>query len=177
MRRVAFLFTLALVLGSQATAWSQDKTPGSSKKLPAGVYAVLRDGLKEKDVLPLKEGEALVVHEYRFLKKEANQPPRFLVVRAVPDVTLDLANEPKVIKAGDEVVGILLKLQPKAAKALEQLTKDHVDKEVAIIVGGEVVTTHKIRTVITGGDVQITSCAPKAAGYLLEQLQALHKKQ
>jgi hypothetical protein len=43
---------------------------------------------------------------------------------------------------------------------------------IAIIIGGEVVTMHKICNVIKGGDVQITSCAAGAAKYLLEQLAA-----
>jgi preprotein translocase subunit SecD len=70
------------------------------------------------------------------------------------------------------VVRILLKLQPKAAVALERLTSQRVGEHVAILIGGEVVTTHTIRTTIKGGDVQITSCAAGAANYLLEQLQA-----
>jgi hypothetical protein len=37
------------------------------------------------------------------------------------------------------------------------------------------VTMHKIREVIKGGNVQITSCAAGAAKYLLEQLRA-HQK-
>jgi preprotein translocase subunit SecD len=66
---------------------------------------------------------------------------------------------------------IQLKLKPKAAQALEDLTRGHLGRQVAIVIGGEVVTMHKVRTVIKGGDVQITSCAPGAAEYLLKQLQ------
>src|SRR5215472_6702548 len=102
----------------------------------------------------------------------ATKLPRFLVVRSAPDVTLDLAGKPKAVKEGEEVVRILLKLQPKAATALERLTSDRLGRQIAIVLGGEVVTTHKIREVIKGGEVQITSCAAGAANYLLDQLQA-----
>ena len=71
---------------------------------------------------------------------------------------------------------ILLKLQPKAATALERLTSERIGREIAIVLRGDVVTMHKIRTVIKGGEVQITSCAAGAADYLLEQLQCLQKK-
>jgi preprotein translocase subunit SecD len=141
-----------------------------------GLYAVLRDSLQEKDVLPLKDGEVLVVHHHRYLKKDDKEPPRFLVVRAAPDVDLDLADEPKAVKEGEEVVRIFLKLQPKAATALERLTTDRLGEQVVIVLGGEVVTMHKIREAIKGGDVQITSCAAGAAKYLLEQLHAHYKK-
>ena len=61
---------------------------------------------------------------------------------------------------------------PKAAAVVEQLTHANLGREVPIILGGEVVTTHKIRQVIKGGEVQITSCAPGAAAYLVKQLRA-----
>jgi preprotein translocase subunit SecD len=154
--------------------WAQDTKP--PKKIPNGVYAVLRDSLDKKDVLPLKDGETLIVHEHRYLKNADKEPPRFLVVRMTADVDLDLAEAPKAVKEGEDVVRILLRLRPEAAKALERLTADRVGKQVTIVLGGEVVTMHKIREVIKGGDVQITSCAAGAANFLLEQLQAHQKK-
>jgi preprotein translocase subunit SecD len=172
----ARILTTMFVLSSQAAVWPQDEAARARKQIPDGVYAVQRDSLKEKDVLPLKDGEAMVVNRHRYLKKDANEPPRFVVVHSAPEVALDLVGAPKAIKEGEEVVRILLKLQPKAATALERLTREQQSKQVAIVVGGEVVTMHKIRAVIKGGDVQITSCAAGAAGYLLEQLQAQQKQ-
>jgi preprotein translocase subunit SecD len=176
MHRSACLVAAVLLLGGGASAMARDKKPESAKKLPDGVYAVLRDSDKEKDVLPLKDGEALAVNRHRYLKKGDKEPQRFLVVRSAPDVELDLVGEPKAVKEGDDVVRILLKLRPKAATALERLTTDRLGKQLTIVIGGEVVTTHKVREVIKGGDVQITSCAAGAAKYLLEQLQARQKK-
>ena len=175
MSRSACALTAVFLLGSQAAVWPQENAPASGKKLPDGIYAVQRDGPKEKDVLPLNDGEVLVVNRHRYVKNAANEPPRFLVVRSAPEVALDLTSEPTAVKEGGEVVRILLKLRPKAAAALERLTRDHLGRQVAIVLGGEVVTAHKVRTVIKGGDVQITSCAPGAAGYLLKQLQALQR--
>jgi len=170
MSRSACALAVALLLGGQALA--DDKAPTPAKKLPDGVYAVLREGPQEKDVLPLKDGEALAVNRHRYLKDGDKEPPRFLAVRAAPDVLLDLAAEPKAVKEKEEVMRILLKLRPKAAAALERLTRDHLGRPVAIVIGGEVVTAHKVRSVIKGGDVQISSCAPGPAGYLLKQLQS-----
>jgi hypothetical protein len=164
--------TLAMV----ALAWPQDdKTPPSPKKVPDGVYAVLRESLKKEDVLPLKEGEVLVVHHARYLKEDNKEPPHFLVVHSAPDVVLDLASKPKALKEGTEVVRISLKLQPKAATALERLTRDHLGRQLTIVLGEEVVTMHKIREVIKGGHAQISCCAAGSANYLLEQLEAYQK--
>jgi preprotein translocase subunit SecD len=176
MSRCAPLLGILLLLGSTAAVCSQDKSPASAKKLPDGIYAVQRDSPKEKDVLPLKDGEVLAVDHHRYLKNNETEPPRFLVVHSSPEVGLDLAGKPKAAKEDREVVRIFLKLQPKAATALERLTRAHVGRQVAIVLGGEVVTMHKIREVIKGGDVQISSCTPGAAGHLLMQLQDHHKK-
>jgi preprotein translocase subunit SecD len=175
MRRTVCFLAAWCFIGSYALAGPQDKTPQPPKKVPDGVYAVLRESLKEQDVLPLKEGEVLVVHQARYLKKDEKEPPRFLVVHSAPDVVLDLASKPKAVKEGTEVVRISLKLQPKAAAALERLTRDHLGKQVAIVLGGEVVTMHKVREVLKGGDVQITCCASGSANYLLQQLES-HQK-
>jgi hypothetical protein len=171
MNRCACLLALALWFPGQALVSAQDKAAPETK--PAdGVYAVVRDSLKKKDVLPLGKGEVLVDHNHRYVKSKDSEPPRFLVVRSTPDVILDLAGEPKAIKDGAEVVGIELKLRPKAAQALERLTSDRLGKQVAIVLGGKVVTMHKVRSVIKGGEVKITSCVPRAVAYLLEQLKA-----
>jgi hypothetical protein len=177
MSRSAYFLAAVLCLGSQAAVLPQDKAPVSGQHLPDGVYAVQRDSLKEKDVLPLKDGEVLLVHRHRYVVKEKNEPPRFLVVRAAPHVNLDLVGEPKAVKEGEEVVRLLLTLQPQAATALERLTRDQLGRQVTIVVGGEVVTMHKIREVIKDGNVQITSCTPGGAGYLLKQLQGRSRKQ
>jgi preprotein translocase subunit SecD len=131
---------------------------------------VLRDGIREQDVLPLMDGEALVRNHCRYMKP--GEPTRYVVLRATPDVVLDLARAPEAAVEGGEVVRILLKLRPEAAAALERLTSDPHSRQVAIVLGGEVVTTHKVREAIRGGEVQITSCVPGGAVYLLDQLRA-----
>src|SRR5262249_11345814 len=113
---------------------------------------------------------------HRYLKQDMNEPPQHVVVHSAPDVPLDLAGPPEAVKEGTEVVQILLKLQPKAASALETLTQANLGRQGAIVIGGEVVTIHKVRQAIKGGEVQITSCTPGATNYLLEQLQAQQKK-
>src|SRR5262245_60004898 len=113
MRNLACIVTALILAGSYSSASTQDKTPALPKKLPAGIYAVLRESRKEKYVLPLKDGEVLVVNRHRYVKKDDQERPLFVVVRSAPDVELDLAGKPKAVKEGEEVVRILLKLKPK----------------------------------------------------------------
>ena len=172
MRCSAWLLAVLIFGASHVPVLAHDKPSAPPKKPASGVYVVLRESSKEKDVLPLKDREVLVINRHRYLKKDDSQPPLFVVVGSAPDVALDLAEKPKAEKEGKEVVRILLKLRPKAATALERVTADCRGKQIAIVLGGEVVTMHKVRQVIKGGTVQITSCATGAANYLLEQLEA-----
>jgi preprotein translocase subunit SecD len=172
-RSLCLLVVASLLLGCQArNEGPQDRTATRAQnQIRDGVYVVLRDGIHEQDVLPLADGEALVLN-HRYLKQEPGEATRYVVLRASPDVLLDLAGAPESVVEGGEVVRILLKLRPEAAAALERLTSDPQSRQVAIVLGGEVVTTHKVREAIRGGEVQITSCAPGGAAYLLDQLRA-----
>jgi hypothetical protein len=176
MHPVACLLASTLFTFSFLSASGQDKTATPPKKPADGIYAVLRESIKEKEILPLKDGEALVMHHHRYLKNADKEPPRYVVVRPAPDVRLELEGAPKAVKDGEEVISILLKLRPKAVAALERLTTDQFGRHITIVVGGEVVTMHKIRDVLKAGEVQITSCAAGAAKHLLEQLQAQQQK-
>jgi preprotein translocase subunit SecD len=176
MRRSVVVLGTIILLTSHIAAWSQDKPPPARPEVRDGAYAVVRHSLQEKDVLPLADGEVLLVDRHRYAKKDESEPPRFVVVRAAAGVALDLAAEPKAIKEEDgKGLRLLLKLRPGPARDLERLTKEHIGRPVAIVVGGELVTMHKIKEVIKGGEVQITSCTPGGAEYLLEKLQARSK--
>jgi hypothetical protein len=174
MNRCTCLLATGLLLGGPA-ALPPAADGREPRKAPAdGVYRVLRDGPAEKSVLPLKDGEALVVNRHRYQKGGDKEAPQFLAVHDKPEVALDLAGGPEADRENGEVVRIRMKLRPDAARALERVTRDR-QGQLAIVLGGEVVTVHKIRTAIPDGDVQITSCTPGAADYLLKQLEARRK--
>jgi preprotein translocase subunit SecD len=154
-------------------AHSQDGEP--KKKLQSGLYKVLREGADEKAVLPTKDDETVAVNNHRYLKKDAKEPPVYLVVHKQPEVALVLAEAPKVVK-DEKGLQIRLQLHADQAKTMEQFTRDNKGNHLAVIIGGEVVTVHKIRDVITGGAVQVTNCNEEAGAYLLKQLQDLSKK-
>ena len=175
MIRTASIFALLALATCNLALRSQDKPRAGAKQVPDGVYRVLRDGPSEKDVLPLKDGEAIVVDHHRYVKGNENEPLHYVVVRSAPDVLLDLAREPMAAGEGADL-RILLQLRPKAAEALEQVTREYPDGQLTIVLGGEVVTTHKIRSVIKDGAVQITSCTAGAADYLLAQLRTRYQK-
>src|SRR5262245_16516603 len=141
-RSISKLFVLVLACGiSMASA--QDRPQAAARKVPNGVYRLLRDGASEKEVAPPKDGEVVLVDRHRYAKADANEPPRYLVVHSAPDVMLYLAREPVGEKNGAEV-RITLKLRPQAAESLERVTREHPGGQLTIVLDGDVVTTHKI---------------------------------
>jgi preprotein translocase subunit SecD len=169
----ALMLATITVLTNQVASAHPDHSQRST--LPDGVYAVLREGHSEKELMPFKDGESIVVNRHRYLKSDQTEPPSFEVVHSSPEVMLDLAAEPRSVKEAGGGIRVLIKLKPKAANALERLTADKAGGQIAIVLGNEVVTAHKIRDTIKGGNVQITSCAPGGAEYLIEQLRAYYK--
>src|SRR5262249_44297134 len=75
MNRSVLLLSHVALLGGLALALAQAQPP-APPKLADGVYAVRRDSLTEKDVMPLKDGEALAVDHHRYLKPGQSEPPR-----------------------------------------------------------------------------------------------------
>jgi preprotein translocase subunit SecD len=148
---------------------------GEAPKVPDGVYLVLRANDSKEALTPPGPAERLLVDHHRYQPEPSSEPPNYLVVSSDSKIALQLAAKPKADREGEEVVRIFLQLQPKPAKQLEELTAAHSGKQLAIVLGGEVVTVHKIREKIAGGAVLITSCTKGAANYLLDQLQKLQE--
>jgi hypothetical protein len=93
-----------------------------NKKLPNGIYKVLREGTDGKTVKPTKDDETVALNDHRYPFKKTKEPPVFVVVHKQPEVQLILAEEPDVVK-DEKALQIRLKLHADQAKAMEQLTR------------------------------------------------------
>jgi hypothetical protein len=138
---------------------------------PDGVYLVLRASESADSLEPLAEGEHLAVYTRAFAAGPDQGPPEYMVIYTRPEVHLDLAEKPKMGRGPDGKLNLQFRLQPLAAAELEALTRDHQGARAAVFIGGQVVTVHKIRSVISGGALQISCCDPRACGYLQEKLK------
>jgi preprotein translocase subunit SecD len=61
-------------------------------------------------------------------------------------------------------------LARKNVKRAETFTRAHLGGRIAMVVDGEIVTLHKIRTVITDGKVQIARCTDNACDVIYSKL-------
>jgi hypothetical protein len=159
-----------LVLPSAAAADPPTAT-GTAAAVPNGVYLVLRQGPARKDVLPLTQGEAVVADYERYLDRKPAEPARYLIVHRTPDVRLALEGEPRAVKDEAGNLRIYLTLKKEAGDRLARLTRDHTGGQVAVVVAGEAVTVHKIRSAVPDGKVQISGCTKGSAEYLLKRFR------
>lgn len=65
----------------------------------------------------------------------------------------------------------MLTLTEGASERLADFTEVHINHRIALVIAGDAVTIHKVRTRIEGGKLQITRCTDNACSFLFVALQ------
>lgn len=93
------------------------------------------------------------------------------------DVVLDTANfAPLVVKGKPEVnrgpLGswLTVQLAPEAAKRLAGLTRSHINRPIAVVVGDKILSAPTVRSVIADGKARVTPCEDESCETLLREL-------
>lgn len=141
-------------------------------ELPDGFYMVQRSGESLDAVLPVEDGSRVVEYTREFEKEDTEGSHEFLVVADDPDVPILLDGPPRSVKGDDGRTLVRLSFTQEAGRRLERFTTEHHGRErVAVIIGGKVITVHKIRTTIDGGQLQVACCSPGACEHLFSSLR------
>ena len=143
---------------------------GEGRRLSNGVYAVLREGLSSEEVRVDDVPHAVLIYDRKYSESDKNEPPKYVAIDTSSFVPLVLAGPPDA--QADENGRTLLQvtLAEEHVKTLEEFTHHHLNGRVSIVLGGEIITMHKVRSVIRDGRVQITRCADDACKTLLLKL-------
>jgi preprotein translocase subunit SecD len=121
--------------------------------------------------LPLQDNQIVVLNDFRLLEPLERETPIFLKLQKAPFVPLLINGKPLEDKEeGSNKPRLQLTLEDEQIEPLKQFTDTNLGKTVAIVIGGEVVSTHKIRTAITGGRLQITRCTKHGCETLYTRL-------
>jgi hypothetical protein len=165
MRFMIVLVVLLGVLGSIAGSQAVKK-----RIVPNGIYAVLRDGKTPEEARKGKGSPAVLLYDGRFTDSSLVQNPLYVAVDTSSFVPLIIEGTPEAQKdgRGHTLLGVALKRE--YAGALENFTRAHLGGRIAIVLGGEVITMHGIRSVITGGKFQITRCYDNACEVIQSKL-------
>lgn len=157
LQSLSFLFAVALSTAALFTPVTAQQA-AVTKKLNDGFYLILADDMEMSKVQAKDDNQRVVLHDYKYLTKDPETKNRYLLLRTTPDVPLLLAKAPEKLKDKEGNVRLSLVLQPNLAKKLETFTKKHKGDHVALVIGNEVITTHTIRDVISGGALTLSRC-------------------
>jgi preprotein translocase subunit SecD len=119
--------------------------------LANGVYAVEEDNAKAKSpVVRQYEGKNVVLDTAAFAP---------LLIEGKPQINRDPRGS-----------SLMIQLAPEAAKRLEDLTRSHMNRRIAVVVGDKILSAPKVRSVIEDGKARLTPCEDESCDTLLRQL-------
>lgn len=165
-----------LALGAMSIVTLSIPTRASEKSektplLPNGLYLVLRSSRDSKTLEPIREDEMAVAQDFHLLEPEEREPTMNHVLQVKPFIPFDLDAPPKEdTEEGTNKPRLQLKLTESQIKPLETFTRQHLGETVAIVIGDEIVTTHKIKSAIEGGRLQIVRCTKHGCETLFTRL-------
>ena len=171
MPRIVVALFLLLVSACRRTEQSA-VAPGSdaAKGLENGMYLVtdIFDKMPASD--SAGHGRRIVAYRQVYDPPEERGAPRYVVIDVTQYVPFLFESAPTVTNdvTGRAILGIAL--DANYTERLKQFTTEHLGKSAAMIVGGDLVSVHKIRTVIAEGKLQITSCGADVCKVLHSKL-------
>ena len=170
-RRLLALVALLMLLSPSLVPASVAKSSDPKLTISDGLYLVVAADRAKKHLLPLQDNQIVVLNDFRLLEPLERETPIFLKLQKAPFVPLLINGKPLEDKEeGSNKPRLQLTLEDEQIEPLKQFTATNLGKTVAIVIGGEVVSTHKIRTAITGGRLQITRCTKHGCETLYTRL-------
>ncbi len=104
----------------------------------------------------------LIYDRSKYGNAPQNEPLTYVTVNTNGFVPLILKEAPQLEKDRDGRSMLRIRLAHDQAQSLEEFTKAHLGARVATVLDGEIITLNKIRSVIVGGEVQMTRCTDDA---------------
>jgi preprotein translocase subunit SecD len=135
-----------------------------------GFYLVSAEGLAIDSLPAPMTTQWIARYDYKFIQPEEREPTRYLLLSKQPDVVSLLSKPPEKLKGENGRTQLLLELTEEAAADLARVSRDHIGQRVAFVIDGEVISIHKIRSVITDGKFRMSRCTDNACEYIYGRL-------
>ena len=153
-------FTCEGCVSTRASGAAAAAIDSVSPPLQNGIYAVL----KEASAPTTAPGEDIsrVVLAYdrrKYGLSPQSEPLTYVTVDRNGFVPLIIEGTPTIRKDASGRSMLTVSLAHEQAKLLEAFTRTHLGGRIATVIDGEIITLHKIRSVIVGGEVQMTRCS------------------
>lgn len=174
----AMLLIVAVLLGGCTQEGQQvdQKTASQAKSdsLVNGIYLVQRWTIDREDLFPLFDGEHFVEYdESKFfeLKDEEDEPVKFVALSKTEFIPFDLAHTPRAIPQDDGRHNVGLTFSADMSQKMKTFSRQYLGRQVAMVVDGKIITLHKVRSIIDGGQVQISRCTDRGCELILGELK------
>jgi preprotein translocase subunit SecD len=168
--RSMFLRTVLLASAGLATAVMVGSPRSVPRPLPNGVYAVLGESVERDAIGGDRESSLVLVYDRKYSEVDQKEPSKYVAIDTRSFVPLILDGPPETNKSDRGWTMLSVTLARAQVKPLEEFTRAHLGGRVAIVLDGEIVTIHKVRSVIRDGKAQITRCGDDACRTLLLKL-------
>ena len=154
-------------------AQNQTNTPTapSVASLQNGAYFILREASTPQEArVPDVSQVVLTYDRQKYGDATTNQPLSYVSIDPKDFVPLIIEGDPTMTRDGQGKSILSVSLTRANAEKAEEFTRAHLGGRIAMVVGGEIVTLHKIRSVVTGGKLQITRCEDNACEVIKAKL-------
>jgi hypothetical protein len=149
---------------------SRVETAGNPAGLTNGFYAVLKQAATPESARVDVANAVVLMYDHKYTDSAQDLPPEYISIDTSSYVPIILDGLPEARKDGRGWTLLSVTLARDQVKPLEVFTRTHLGGKVAILLDGEVITTHKIRSVIEEGKLQITRCGDNACDVLRAKL-------
>lgn len=145
-------------------------TRDTTNQLQDGMYLVLSEIKNDLDAPDILSPNRFVVNCSDLLLENNEREYIKLIIDTSDFVPLILKVKPRTEQQTETKKKIEIELTKSSADKLEKFTTVNLNKRAALIIGGEVISAHKIKMPITGGKFQISYCGPDMCEILESRL-------
>ncbi len=167
------IFAVAAIGCRQSQESASDKSSVSLAKPTNGIYLVERWTVEKDDLFPLFENETFYEYdESKFfeLADEEKQPLKYVALSQTEFIPFELEKRPQAIAKDDGRFDVGLTFSKPMSDRMAAFSRKYLGRQVATVIDGEVLTLHKIRSIIDGGKLQITRCTDRGCELILSRL-------
>ena len=142
----------------------------AAQRLENGAYLILREAPTQQEARAAGSQAVLAYDRRKYSDAPPEEPLTYVAIDPKDYVPLIIEGAPEMKSDGQGKSVLTVSLARKNAERAEAITRAHLGGRIAMVVDGEIVTLHKIRSVITGGKLQITRCADNACEVIRSKL-------
>lgn len=162
----ASALTMVLILGAGFGCGSP-RPDSRASAIPDGLYLMLSG---EPDDPAVAYPSRTIAFRHDLIEGVSGEPDSVVIVPS-EYVPLELSRAPEGVKEPDDRLTLLLSMTTVAGEQLADFTEKHLGARVGMVIGGQAVTAHKVKSRIEGGKLQITRCTGNFCEQMLVELR------